>query len=333
MLENAQKLRDIVRMNDDPFSDILKLTNAQPVVSGGFTAGGAWAIRFPEPDKIKFFAVVKGGCWLLIDGDETAVRVESGDVLLLAAQRTFVLAGDLSASPVDATTLFAGRANKTATLGEGEDCVQIGGHIRLDPVTGGLLADMLPRLIHVRAGLQQATILQWLLEQLVRERTAERPGANLSTGHLAQLMFVQILRLHLETSDALPTGWLRAIADKRLAQALRLMHSDPGRSWHLGELATAAGMSRTSFAHYFKTVAGVPPLTYLTDWRMRLAEHALREGDMPVSSLAQSLGYTSESAFSNAFKRVTGSAPKRYRNQTKSKIGKVFWRDGRVIAA
>ena len=62
------------------------------------------------------------------------------------------------------------------------------------------------------------------------------------------------------------------------------------------------------------TAAGLAPLTYLTKWRMRLAERALREKNTPVSVLARSLGYTSESAFSNAFKRVTGHAPKRYRS-------------------
>eukprot|EP01132_Coremiostelium_polycephalum_P015800 gene15800-19049_t len=39
-------------------------------------------------------------------------------------------------------------------------------------------------------------------------------------------------------------------------------------------------MSRTTFSHYFKSVAGVPPLAYLTEWRMRLAQRALREGNL-----------------------------------------------------
>jgi AraC-like DNA-binding protein len=99
-----------------------------------------------------------------------------------------------------------------------------------------------------------------------------------------------------------------------LAPALGLMHSDPGHSWQLKELAQAAAMSRTTFAVRFKQAAGVAPLTYLTQWRMRLAERALREQDTPVADLARSLGYTSESAFSNAFKRVMGSAPRRYRS-------------------
>ena len=73
-------------------------------------------------------------------------------------------------------------------------------------------------------------------------------------------------------------------------------------------------MSRTTFIVRFKTVAGVPPLTYLLNWRMRLAERALRKENIPVSNLALSLGYTSESAFSNAFKRTMWMAPKRYRD-------------------
>jgi AraC-like DNA-binding protein len=77
-------------------------------------------------------------------------------------------------------------------------------------------------------------------------------------------------------------------------------------------------MSRTSFAFHFRQTAGVAPLTYLTQWRMHLAERALREEDTPVAVLARSLGHTSESAFSNAFRRATGTAPKRYRTAGKA---------------
>ncbi len=69
-------------------------------------------------------------------------------------------------------------------------------------------------------------------------------------------------------------------------------------------------MSRTTFAFQFRTVAGVAPLTYLTEWRMHLAERAFREEAAPIATIARSLGYTSESAFSNAFKRVTGKSPR-----------------------
>ena len=301
-------------MTHDPFSDILTLTNAETVVSGGFTAGGTWAIRFPEMEKIKFSAIVRGSCWLCIDGEQAPVRAEAGDVFLLSAHQSFVLASDVEAMPIDAASVFTSSAVKMGKLGDGDEYMQIGGFVRLDPVSGGLLADVLPPLIHVHASAPQAAVLHWLIEQLVHEQVAELPGASLVSAQLAQLMFVQIVRAHLDTSGSLEAGVLRALSDPLIAPALRLMHSDPGRSWHLKELAQATAMSRTTFAVRFKQTAGVAPLTYLTEWRMRLAERALREQETPVTELARWLGYTSESAFSNAFKRITGHAPKRYRS-------------------
>ncbi|WP_322008738.1 AraC family transcriptional regulator [Paraburkholderia sp. J12] len=309
-------------MEGDPLSDFLRLADAQPVVSGGFSAGGPWAIRFPRPDYLKFFALVKGHCWLRIDGNAVPLHVEEGDVFLLTIKQPFVLAADLTAVPQDAAGLFAGKFDKVASLGEGDDCVQIGGHVRLDPTYGERLANVLPPVIHIRAAAKEATVLTWLLGQLVHERKERQPGAALVSAQLAQLLFVQILRAHLQTSESLPCGWLRAISDRRLAPAMSLMHQDPGRCWNLDELAKAAAMSRTSFAVHFKSVAGIGPLTYLTQWRMLLAQRALRTERTRVSVLANHLGYSSESAFSNAFRRVTGISPARYRNASRTTTDK-----------
>ena len=300
-------------MSTDPFSDILKLTNAESLVTGGFTAGGAWAIRFPPPDKIKFFAVVKGHCWVRLEGEPEPIYFETGDVGLLASRRAFVLASDPNVTPVEAMSVFSEAGKTTAQLGDGGDFAHIGGHVLLDPTSGRLLADALPPWIHIQASSPQAATFRWLLDQLVEERSTGLPGAQLASAQLAQLLFVQILRAHLKTAALMPAGWLRALADPRVTPALRLMHGDPARPWHLEELAEACAMSRTTFAFHFRTVAGVAPLTYLTQWRMRCAERILREETTPVAIIGQSLGYSSESAFSNAFKRVTGHSPRSVR--------------------
>lgn len=300
-------------MTKDPFSDILKFTRAETLATGGFTAGGAWAIRFPAPEKIKFFAVVKGSCWVHIDGEAAPVRFDTGDVGLLAAPRAFILASAPGVPPVDAMALFSGAANATAILGDGQDFAHIGGHVLLDAASGRLLRDVLPAWIHVPAATPQAASFRWLLDQLMAERAVDLPGGELASAQLAQLLFIQILRAHLNNAGPAPTGWLRALGEPRLAPALRLMHGDPARAWHLEELASACAMSRTTFASRFKSAAGVAPLAYLADWRMRLAQRALREGTAPVAAVARSLGYTSESAFSNAFKRLMGTSPRAYR--------------------
>ena len=171
----------------------------------------------------------------------------------------------------------------------------------------------------MHAASPEAAPLHWILEQILEERRAVRPGKATASALLAQLLFVQALRAHLGGAGRLPSGWLRALRDERIAPALRLMHGDPGREWTLGELAKASAMSRTSFATHFKSVAGVAPLSYLTEWRMRLAQRALRDDQGSIRQIAASLGYGSESAFSNAFKRVTGSAPRHYRHAARER--------------
>jgi hypothetical protein len=149
-------------MTVDPFSDILKLARAETLVTGGFIAGGPWAIRFPAPKTIKFFAVVKGRCWATLDG-EAPVRFDTGDVGLLSVPRAFVLASDPDVPPLDAMALFSGAGRTTAQLGDGGDFAHIGGHVLLDSASGRLLADVLPPWIHVQAHSPAAATFRWLL--------------------------------------------------------------------------------------------------------------------------------------------------------------------------
>jgi AraC-like DNA-binding protein len=307
-------VRNRSEVSNDPFSDFLRLTEANSVVSGGFAAGGPWALRFPAPGKIKFTAMARGGCWLRVDGQRKAVMLDEGDVILLPGRDGFVLASHLTTPPKDYRGVLGGKGAALTRIGDGSECVVLSGMVSLHPSTGSLLMDVLPQLVHVRAASPQAAPLRWIIEQILHERSSTLPGSSLASAQLAQLMFVQVLRAYLASSGALPSGWLRAINDDRLTPALRLMHGDPKRPWRLTELAKAASMSRTSFAVHFKSIAGVAPLAYLTEWRMRLAQRTLREEDASVSDIAGSLGYASESAFSNAFKRVTGTAPRHYRN-------------------
>ncbi len=82
----------------------------------------------------------------------------------------------------------------------------------------------------------------------------------------------------------------------------------------MGGLAQACHgwMSRTAFAQTFKRTVGTSAIEYLTRWRMTLAISRLRNTKMPMSELALSVGYESESAFSTAFKHMWGSSPRKY---------------------
>jgi AraC-like DNA-binding protein len=120
------------------------------------------------------------------------------------------------------------------------------------------------------------------------------------------------LRLHLAEGSRGGVGWLFALADKQMSVAINAMHDDPAHRWTLQQLAERAGMSRSTFALKFKETVGESPMEYLTRWRMLLAGDRLVNSSDPISVIALSLGYESESAFSTAFKRVMGCSPRQY---------------------
>lgn len=131
---------------------------------------------------------------------------------------------------------------------------------------------------------------------------------------LADIIFVQAVRAHIETLDAeAETGWLAALSDRRIGAALQRLHQNVASNWTVDALAAAAGMSRSAFALRFKAKVGQTPLDYLTRWRMFRAGHLLRHTDTPLVEVAGSVGYESEAAFNKAFKRSTGAAPGAYR--------------------
>lgn len=313
-------------MKLDPFSDLLQLMSAQSVISGGLIAGGAWAVAIPQSDKIKFWGIVRGSCWLVLDGVDEPIAVSEGDVFLLRAARDHVIASSLTVRPVDLAEILENRQGAIARHGEGDGFFMIGGKVDLSDDNAQLLLDELPPLIHVQAASRHAQSLRWVLEQLVRERQDNHPGVAAASSQLAHLMLIQILRAYFESAEPIASGRLRAIGDRRLAPALQLMHGDPGRAWQLGELAKEVAMSRASFSSYFKKIAGIAPMAYLTEWRMRLAERILRSERTSLSIISSSLGYASESAFSNAFKRVTGRSPISYKREQQGRVSESMTR-------
>jgi AraC-like DNA-binding protein len=169
----------------------------------------------------------------------------------------------------------------------------------------------LPPIVHIRKESDKAA-MRWSLERMRQELREGQPGGFLMAQHLAHLMLLQALRLHLAEGLGGGVGWLFALADKHIGAAIAAIHDAPSRRWTLQSLAERAGMSRSTFALRFKERVGESPMEYLTRWRMMVAGDRLMHSSDPVSTIARSLGYESESAFSTAFKRVMDCSPRRY---------------------
>ena len=297
----------------DPLSDVLSLLKPRSYVSGGFDVGGKLAVRFGRHDGIKCYAVVSGQIWLAVEGVAEAVRLKTGDCFLLPRGWPFRLATDLTAPPIDALSILATarRIGGVVTVNGGGDCLVVGGHFALSGDHAGMLLGVLPPIVHIRKESDKAA-MRWSLERMRQELHECQPGGFLMAQHLAHLMLLQALRLHLAEGSAGGVGWLFALADKNMGAAITAIHDAPAHRWTLKALAERAGVSRSIFALRFKERVGASPMEYLTRWRMMLAGDRLMNSSDPVTIIARSVGYESESAFSTAFKRVMGCSPRQY---------------------
>lgn len=307
-------------MVGDQLSEVFDLVEIRGLLSGGFAVRGPWVSRADVENPLKFIAMVCGRARLSTDGIDGPIELAPGDVAILNSRSWLELRGGTGDGP---PREVLPEENDPATRLTGADCgtddVVIGGYVDLNPAGRALLLQALPPVGHIRASAATATNLQGSLDRLFDEVTGNRIGSAFAIRQYGQLLLLEILRAYVGQAQ-LPPGWLRALTDERLRPALTLMHTEPGRPWRLEELARAAAMSRTSFAERFRTVAGMPPLTYLNRWRMLLAQRALRDGDVRIGSLASDLGYASESAFSTAFKREVGVSPLRYRYRVRDEL-------------
>jgi AraC-like DNA-binding protein len=297
----------------DPLSDVLSLLKPRGTLSAGLDAGGDWAIRFPTHEGIKFNAVMRGSCWVTVDGDPEPHRMEEGDCFLLTQGRPFTFATDLSLAPIDPGTIYGTAVNGIATCNGGGDFFLIGGRFTFAGEHSEILFDALPPLIHVTNATSQASVLRWALDQLATELRDGLPGGFLVSEHLAHIMLVQVLRLYLTAEGRGGVGWFHALADRQMSRVVGALHGNPSHRWTLEEAAGLAGMSRSTFAERFKQIVGASPMDYLTRWRMLVAGDKLRNSRESVSAIALSVGYQSESAFSTAFKRTMAYSPRQFR--------------------
>jgi AraC-like DNA-binding protein len=141
----------------------------------------------------------------------------------------------------------------------------------------------------------------------------ERMGGECMLGRISELMFVDVVRRHLEALPAEQNNWLAGLRDPYVGRALMALHAHPARDWSLEALAAEAALSRSAFAERFAQFVGQPAMQYLTQWRMQLATNYLRGGSESVAAIANRVGYESEAAFSRAFKKVLGTPPSEWR--------------------
>lgn len=250
-----------------------------------------WSVGFPASDGAGFHVVLAGGCrFHPVDGE--AVRLGVGDVVFLPREPGHRLASDT----------------------DGETRLLCGSY-QLDGARKHPLWNSLPSYLHLPARLGEATPLRAAIDLLAAELVTTAPGSGAMVPALLDALLVSVLRHWIDTDAGTPDhGWITALRDPALSAGLTAVHDAPARAWTVTELARRAGVSRSVFAQRFGHVVGIPPMSYVTWWRMTLAAKRLTETDDPIAAVARGVGYTSEFAFAKAFKREFDATPGGYRN-------------------
>jgi AraC-like DNA-binding protein len=323
-------------MSTDALSDVLSAVRLSGSVFFDVTATSPWVAEAPPAAQIanevmpgaqhamEYHVVTRGSCWISLVGvvGFEPVRLGKGDIAVIPHGDPHVVSSapgmraepdvDIHRRPEDANALpFA-----LQTGGEGaSDTRVICGFFSCDARPFNPLLDSLPRFLRLRRDDAQAS--QSLLDQFIRFAAAEasnkRAGSQSVLNRLSELMFVEVIRLHMEQLADNSTGWLAGLRDPLVGRALTLLHARPAHAWTLEELAAQVAASRSALADRFSQVVGYPPIQYLTQWRMQIAARRLADPGVKVAAVAHEIGYESEAAFSRAFKKVVGRSPSEWR--------------------
>jgi AraC-like DNA-binding protein len=310
----------------DPLSDVFRVVRLSGAYFYLVEAAAPWSVAaraardlapriLPDSEHLISYHIVTGGsCWGGITGGQQT-RLLAGDVIVFPHGDPHVLSSHQNQRvPGDDHENAPSRFPDTVTLGSRPDreTTFVCGFLGCDARPFNPLLAALPKCLHVPKGAEG--FLSEFPRQVVAESRLGRIGADTMLTRMAELMFIEVVRRHLETMPPQQTGWLAGLRDPVVGPALTAIHARPSEDWTLVALARESGSSRTVLADRFSSVVGMPPMQYLTQWRIQLAANALTTGRAKVAAVADQIGYASEAAFSRAFKRATGQSPAEYRS-------------------
>jgi len=269
-----------------------------------------WGIEMPPmPGTLIFHLVTRGELVLEVDGDTTPMA--AGDVVLVPHGTGHAILD----TPGSATTpLFdlpreelSERHERVRVPGPGPVTELVCGAVSFTGLGVGRLVRSLPPVLPADRG-PGAAWVRAAFDIIGAESRSPRPGSDVITARLADILVVQAVRHWLESGTP-DRGWVAGLKDPLLGRALAAFHDEPGAPWSLASLAREAGMSRSSFAARFSDLIGEPPMAYVTTWRMDVAAKMVREERLPLVRVAERVGYQSEAAFNRAFRRAHGVTP------------------------
>ncbi len=283
-----------------------------------------WSLRIEDQAPMTVVSIVNGHAWVIPDEGEPE-RLTAGDVAIMRGPTPYTFKDD-PATPVNIII----HPGQVCTTRDGVDLAErmdlgvrtwgndldgsmtmLTGTYEAHSEVGDRLLRSLPDLIVIRSGTADLPVVELLNQEVGREE----PGQEAVLDRLLDLLTIAVLRTWFARPEADVPAWYLAYSDPIVGPAIRLLQNELARQWTVASLADAVGVSRATLARRFSELVGVPPMTYLTDWRIAVAADLLRHGNLTIGAVASRVGYSSPFALSTAFKRIQGVSPAQYRER------------------
>ena len=295
-------------------------------INARFTA--PWCYQSPRADTVApllepgaervviFHLITEGECHVELAG-QPPVRLVAGDAVVFPQGDAHRMCSQPGLPPATGGRLDAVLARRPRQLsygGGGAATRLVCGYLACDARLAGLLLAGLPALVRVNVrGSNAGAWLEASVRYALAEARSPRPGGAGVLSKLSEVLFIEVLRLYMNEQGEGRTGWLAGVGDRVVGPALKALHKSPAHGWTLDELARTAGSSRSVLAERFQQLVGSSPMQYLTQWRMLLAANLLVRSNAPLASIAEDVGYQTDTAFSRAFRREYGAPPAAWR--------------------
>ncbi|TCM68407.1 AraC family transcriptional regulator [Acinetobacter calcoaceticus] len=282
---------------------------------------GEWAFRIQQQQAVLAYIVLSGEMYIHLEHNQT-LHAKTGDIVMLAsgqAHRCSHLEHQQQLiETVDITAMFDGLQQDVVYLGAAATQHHLIMAIRcnIDTIMAKPLLNALPSYIHLQNLFSQRAP-EWLkigLSFLALETQQILPGRDKIIDHLISILFIECVRdyiIHIEDAN----NWLSVLSHPQLSNALTAIHTQPEFAWTVESLAEQCCMSRSKFASVFHERVGETPLAYLQQHRLNLACQLLREGQLSIKQIAHQVGYSSDTTFSQSFKKRFELSPNLYRKQ------------------
>ena len=152
------------------------------------------------------------------------------------------------------------------------------------------------------------------LRNILREMEQKNPGYE---DVCQAYMEILIIRLMRTTTLSVPTEPQAISANRQCAAVRRYIDLHFKEALTLEQLAEEGHMNKFYLSHAFKREYGISPINYMISKRIEESKYLLAETDLSMSQIAQLLGFSSLSYFSQVFHRTQSISPKEYRQNLK----------------